>query len=64
MVRVVVAGAGVVGMSSAIQLLRAGYKDVTVVARDLSPLTTSDGAGAIWRPFVFISQHHITLFFS
>lgn len=45
---VAVVGAGVVGLASALQLLRAGF-DVTVIAEAWSPDTTSDGAGALWE---------------
>ena len=47
---VIVLGAGVVGLSSAIRLRDAGF-DVTVWADRLSPLTTSDVAAAIWYPY-------------
>jgi D-amino-acid oxidase len=45
---VAVVGAGVVGLSSALQLLRAGF-DVTIIADTWTPHTTSDGAGALWE---------------
>jgi D-amino-acid oxidase len=48
--RIVVIGAGVIGLSSAIRLLQAGYEHVTVIAKHKTPHTTSDGAGALWRP--------------
>ena len=48
--RIVVIGAGVLGLSSAIRLLQAGYQHVTVIAKHKTPHTTSDGAGALWRP--------------
>ena len=43
---VLVLGGGVLGMGVAFQLLRAGYKHVTIVADKFSPDTTSDVAGA------------------
>jgi len=46
--RVVVVGAGVIGLSSALILAEAGYK-VHLIADKFSPDTTSDGAGALWR---------------
>jgi len=49
--RAVVVGAGVIGMTSAIRLLEAGF-DVRIVARERSPHTTSDVAGAIWYPYL------------
>lgn len=47
---VLVAGAGVVGLTSAIRLLEAGH-DVRVVARDI-PGLTSRAAGASWGPYL------------
>ena len=48
--KVIVLGAGVVGLSSAIRLSDAGF-DVTVWADKVSPQTTSDVAAAIWYPY-------------
>ena len=50
MARVIVVGAGVVGLSCAVRLLEAGH-DVDVVARDLPLETTSAVAAALWYPF-------------
>ena len=50
--RVVVLGAGCFGLSSAIRLLQAGYRSVVVLSRSRTPNTTSDGAGALWRPVI------------
>lgn len=47
--RVVVVGAGVVGLSCAVRLLESGHR-VDVVARDLPLETTSAVAAAIWAP--------------
>lgn len=44
---VTVVGCGVIGLSSSIRLLEAGYP-VTIVARDLPSATTSNAAAAIW----------------
>ncbi len=44
---VTVVGCGVIGLSSGIRLLEAGYP-VTIMARDLPPATTSNAAAAIW----------------
>jgi D-amino-acid oxidase len=49
--RVIVVGAGVIGLSSAVRLAEAGY-DVGVFARDLPLETTSAVAAAIWYPFL------------
>jgi D-amino-acid oxidase len=50
-VRVTVVGAGVIGLSSGIRLLEAGH-EVRIVARERTPLTTSDVAAAVWFPFL------------
>ena len=50
MTRVVVVGAGVIGLSCAVRLAEAGY-DAHVVARDLPDETTSAVAGALWLPY-------------
>ncbi|WP_148574626.1 FAD-dependent oxidoreductase [Nocardioides caldifontis] len=50
MARVVVIGAGVVGLSCAVRLLEAGHQ-ASVVARDLPLETTSATAAALWYPY-------------
>jgi D-amino-acid oxidase len=50
MARVIVVGAGVVGLSCAVRLLEAGH-EVDVVARDLPLETTSAAAAALWYPY-------------
>ncbi len=50
MARVIVVGAGVVGLSCAVRLLEQGHQ-VDVVARDLPLETTSAVAAAIWYPY-------------
>ena len=47
---IIVVGAGVIGLTSAIRLLEAGHR-VRILARDFPPHTTSDVAGAIWYPY-------------
>lgn len=49
-VRVVVVGAGVVGLTTAVRLLEAGHR-VDVLARDLPRETTSVVAAALWYPY-------------
>jgi D-amino-acid oxidase len=48
--RVIIAGAGVVGLSCAVQLLGEGHR-VDVIARDLPRETTSAVAAALWYPY-------------
>lgn len=50
MKRAIVIGAGVAGLTSACELLNAGW-DVTIVARETTPCTTSDIAAAFWFPY-------------
>lgn len=49
--RVVVVGAGVIGLTCAVRLAEAGY-DTHVVARDLPAETTSAVAGGLWLPYL------------
>lgn len=57
--RVIVVGAGVVGMSCAVRLLEAGHR-VDVVARDLPLETTSAVAAALWYPDRALPQDRVT----
>lgn len=50
MTRVIVVGAGVIGLSCAVRLLEAGHR-VDVIARDLPLETTSAVAAALWYPY-------------
>ncbi|MBI4161554.1 MAG: FAD-dependent oxidoreductase [Acidobacteria bacterium] len=50
MTRAAVLGGGVIGLTSAIRLLEKGFR-VTVFAREVTPGTTSDIAGAVWLPY-------------
>lgn len=47
--RILIIGGGVIGLTSAARLLEADHT-VTVVARDITPETTSDVAAAFWSP--------------
>lgn len=51
MPRIVVLGAGVIGLSCAVRLLEDGH-DAHVFARDLPLETTSATAGAMWYPYL------------
>lgn len=57
--RVVVVGAGVLGLTSAVRLLEAGHR-VDVLARDLPLETTSAVAAAIWYPYRALPQDRVT----
>ncbi|HEX3931730.1 MAG TPA: FAD-dependent oxidoreductase [Nocardioides sp.] len=57
--RIVVVGAGVIGLSCALRLLQAGHR-VDVVARDLPLETTSSVAAAIWYPYLASPQDKVT----
>lgn len=48
---VAIIGAGVMGLTCGVKLLKRGYTNITIFAEDISPNTTSDVAGAIWMPF-------------
>jgi D-amino-acid oxidase len=57
--RVVVVGAGVLGLSVAVRLLEAGHR-VDVLARDLPLETTSSVAAAIWYPYLAFPRDRVT----
>ncbi|GAA4695064.1 FAD-dependent oxidoreductase [Nocardioides conyzicola] len=57
--RVIVVGAGVIGLTCAVRLLEAGVR-VDVVARDLPRETTSAVAAAIWYPYRALPQERVT----
>ena len=57
--RVIVVGAGVVGLSCAVRLLEAGHR-VDVVARDLPLETTSAVAAALWYPYRALPHDRVT----
>lgn len=54
--RVIVVGAGVIGLSCAVRLLEAGHR-VDVVGRDLPLETTSSVAAAVWSPYTQPQEH-------
>ncbi len=56
--RVIVVGAGVVGLTCAVRLLEDGHR-VDVVARDLPLETTSAVAAAIWYPYRALPQDKV-----
>jgi len=57
--RVMVVGAGVIGLSCAIRLLEAGHR-VDVAARDLPLESTSAVAAAIWYPYRALPEDLVT----
>lgn len=50
MERAVVIGCGIIGLATAVRLQETGW-EVTILAEDLPPETTSNRAAAIWEPF-------------
>uniref|UniRef100_A0A1L8E2I9 Putative d-aspartate oxidase n=1 Tax=Nyssomyia neivai TaxID=330878 RepID=A0A1L8E2I9_9DIPT len=54
MKKIAVIGAGVNGLSSAVQVAEHFYSDaqVVVVSEDLSPNTTGDGSAGLWEPYL------------
>ena len=58
--RVIVVGAGVIGLSCAVRLAESGY-DVAVFARDLPLETTSAVAAAIWYPFLSAPEDRVAV---
>ena len=57
--RVIVVGAGVIGLTCAVRLAEAGY-DTHVQARDLPPETTSAVAAALWYPYRALPHDRVT----
>jgi D-amino-acid oxidase len=57
--RVLVIGAGVIGLTCAVSLAEVGY-EVHVLARDLPGETTSAVAAAIWFPYQALPQDRVT----
>ncbi len=57
--RVIVVGAGVLGLTCAARLLEAGHR-VDVVARDLPRETTSVVAAALWYPYWALPEDRVT----
>lgn len=57
--RVIVVGAGAVGLACAVRLLESGHR-VDVVARDLPLETTSAVAAAIWYPYRALPQERVS----
>ena len=56
--RVIVVGAGVIGLSCAIRLAEGGF-EVAVFARDLPLETTSSVAAAIWYPYLSAPEDRV-----
>ncbi|TCC44739.1 FAD-binding oxidoreductase [Kribbella capetownensis] len=56
--RVIVVGAGVIGLTCAVRLAEGGY-DVAVFARDLPLETTSAVAAAIWYPYLSAPEDRV-----
>jgi D-amino-acid oxidase len=50
--KILIIGSGVIGLSTGIKLLEAGYKHVTIVADKFSPYLTSDASSACFHPYI------------
>ncbi len=62
MVQIAVVGAGVIGLSTAYNILtELPNAEVTVIAEKFSPNTTSDVAAGIWAPHAGIILTHHTI---
>ena len=59
---IIVVGAGCIGLAMALQLIQRGYEHVHIVTKDTTPNTTSDQAGALWRPFGEVSESNRAVF--
>ena len=57
--KLIVLGAGVIGLTSALALRRAGH-EVEIWAKDLTPQTTSDVAAAFWEPYAAYPVEKVT----
>lgn len=55
---VVVIGAGVIGLSTALRLQESGLR-VQILTRDLPPDTTSSIAAAVWYPYRAFPEHRV-----
>jgi D-amino-acid oxidase len=55
---VAVVGAGVIGLTTAVQLAEAGW-NVHVLTKDLPMRTTSAAAGAIWAAPYLVRSHGV-----
>lgn len=58
-IKIGIIGCGVSGLTCGIQLLKEGYAQVQIIAKDLPPNTTSDIAAAIWRPYRMESESFV-----
>ncbi|MFS3129905.1 FAD-dependent oxidoreductase [Nocardioides sp. Bht2] len=59
MARIIIVGAGVIGLSCAVRLLEEGHR-VDILARDLPLETTSAVAAALWYPYRAWPQEQVT----
>lgn len=52
-IKIAIVGAGVIGLSSAIRIQEEfPHAEITLIAENFSPETTSDGAAGIWGPYL------------
>lgn len=50
-IQVLIVGAGIIGMTTAYQMLKDGYQNVSIISKDKPLETNSDVAAALWRPY-------------
>src|SRR5262245_48633817 len=56
--KIAIVGSGVAGLTSAIRLLEQNF-EVTILARETPPRTTSDVAAAFWAPTILMSPARV-----
>ena len=61
-IKIAILGAGIIGTCTAYRLLDARPDlDVTILSKDFSPNTTSDGAAGYWTPYFSVGTPEETI---
>ena len=64
MVKVVVLGAGIIATATAYRLLEARPDiQLTIISKEFSPNTTSDGAAGYWSPYIAVGTPEETIWY-